>query len=292
MPRRIIAAVSAFVLACTLALPGCSFIDRIQSSEESGQDAGGYQAVVTDEPTFTDDEIEYAERHLGYESYSRLDSLGRCGEAEACLGEETMPAYGEERGNISEVKPTGWHSVRYDCVEGESLYNRCHLIGWKLSAENDNERNLVTGTRWMNATVMLPFEDEVAEYIYRTDNHVLYRATPDFQGRELVCRGIRIEAYSLEDDGRGVSFNAYCPNTQPEISINYMTGDSSEDAPAEDSSNEGVAMSYVLNTNTMKFHKPTCESVTDAKSHNLEQFEGTREQLMRKGYEPCGRCNP
>lgn len=170
-------------------------------------------------------DLSAVEADYGYERYSELDALGRCSEALALVGSETMPT--EERGSIGSVKPTGWHTVRYDnLVDGKYLYNRCHLIGYQLSGENANERNLITGTRYMNITGMLPFENEVADYVEATGNHVLYRATPVFVGEELVARGVHLEALSVEDGGAGVSFNVFCHNVQPGIEIDYATGDS------------------------------------------------------------------
>ena len=154
-----------------------------------------------------------------------FDLLGRCGPAEACVGQELMPT--EERGAIGMVKPSGWHTVRYDgVVDGKYLYNRCHLIGYQLTGENANERNLITGTRYLNVEGMLPFENQVADYVEETGNHVLYRSTPVFKGLELVARGVQIEAWSVEDGGAGVCFNVYCYNVQPGVEIDYATGES------------------------------------------------------------------
>lgn len=165
------------------------------------------------------------------ESYAPLDSLGRCGTAIAVVSPSTMPAEGEERGSIGMIKPTGWHTVRYDdLVDGRYLYNRCHLIGWQLTAENDNERNLVTGTRYMNIEGMLPFENEVADYVNRTGGRVLYRSTPVFADDELVCRGVHLEALSLDDGGLGVCFNVFVYNVQPGIGIDYATGENWREA--------------------------------------------------------------
>lgn len=158
-----------------------------------------------------------------FEKYSNLDSLGRCGAAFANLSTDTMPT--EKRGNIGSVKPTGWQISKYDFIDGEYLYNRCHLIAYQLSAENANKRNLITGTRFMNTSGMLPYENEVAEYIKRTNNHVLYRVTPMFEGDDLLCRGVLMEAYSVEDDGKGVCFNVFCYNAQPGVIIDYATGE-------------------------------------------------------------------
>ena len=160
-----------------------------------------------------------------FEKYSPLDSLGRCGVAYSNIGTDVMPT--EKRESISSVKPSGWHSVKYDVVEGKYLYNRSHLIGYQLTAENANERNLITGTRYFNATLMLPYENMVADYIKETNNHVLYRVTPLFEGNNLVATGIQIEAKSVEDDGEGIEFNVFIYNVQPGITIDYATGDSS-----------------------------------------------------------------
>lgn len=174
-------------------------------------------------PTFTDEDKAKA-RSGSFEYYSELDSLGRVGIATANLGKETMPQKGEKRGPIGHVKPSGWQSLKFDNVDGKYLYNRSHLIGWQLSAENDNEKNLATGTRFFNVDGMLPFENLVADYIKNTGNHVLYRVTPIFEGNELVMRGLQMEAYSVEDDGAGVSYNVFVYNAQPGIYIDYLTG--------------------------------------------------------------------
>ncbi len=169
-----------------------------------------------------------------WEAYSQLDALGRCGVAAACVGRETMPARGEERGRIGVVRPSGWHFDKYDFVENRYLYNRCHLLGWQLTAENANECNLVTGTRYFNAQGMLPFEEEIAQYVRETGNHVLYCVTPVFRGGDAVCRGVWMEALSVEDGGAGVSFSVFCYNVQPNVGIDYATGDNwlDEDGPA------------------------------------------------------------
>ena len=158
------------------------------------------------------------------QTFSELDGLGRCGPAEACLDRTHMPE--GERGEIDTVKPSGWQVARYDFIDNDGfLYNRCHIIGWQLTGVDSEERNLITGTRYMNVEGMLPYENKVAHYLRRTENHVLYRVTPVFEGKELLCRGVQIEAQSVEDDGEGVSFNVYCFNVQPGVDIDYMTGD-------------------------------------------------------------------
>ena len=179
-----------------------------------------YVAVNGNEPSFLPGEMTTS----SYEVYSPLDGLGRCGAASACVGVDLMPT--EERESIGQVKPSGWQSAKYDCVDGKYLYNRCHLIGFQLAGENANEKNLITGTRYLNVTGMLPFENDVADYVQRTDNHVLYRVTPVFVGTELVARGVQMEAYSVEDAGDGVCFNVFAYNAQPGVIIDYATGES------------------------------------------------------------------
>ena len=161
-----------------------------------------------------------------FEYYSELDGLGRCGVAYANVCLEIMPT--EPRGEIGQVRPSGWQTVKYDCVDGKYLYNRCHLIGYQLAGENANRQNLITGTRYMNVTGMLPFENMVDGYVEETENHVLYRVTPIFEGTELVARGVQMEAFSVEDGGEGICFHVFVYNVQPGITIDYATGDSWE----------------------------------------------------------------
>ena len=245
-----------------------------------------YITVNENVPEFTSDEIT-AE---SFELYGELDRLGRCTQAFACVGTDLMPT--EKRGNISRVKPTGWHSTRYDSVEGKNLYNRCHLIAYQLTGENANEKNLITGTRYMNADGMLPFENMVAEYVKDTGNHVMYRVTPEFEGNNLVAGGVQMEALSVEDDGEGVSFNVYIYNIQPGIEIDYATGDSWEASGEELPQAGGDGAAYVLNTNTKKFHLPSCPSAEKMQEENRENFTGDKERLAEMGYAPCGSCNP
>ena len=195
-------------------------IERIISLDDIPAYSGeAYVAVNGNQPFFT--EADYTT--LSYETYSPLDSLGRCGAAEANVGQDLMPT--EKRGNIGSVKPTGWHTSKLDFVDGHNLYNRSHLIGYQLAAENANKQNLITGTRYLNVTGMLPFENMVADYVKETDNHVLYRVTPIFDGTDLVARGVLMEAWSVEDNGEGICFNVYCYNVQPGVEIDYATGD-------------------------------------------------------------------
>ncbi len=279
-----------------------------------------YTAVNNNEPYFTSDNLTTE----AFENYSELDALGRCGVAYANVCLETMPT--EKRGSISEVKPTGWHSVKYDNVDGKSLYNRCHLIGYQLTAENANQQNLITGTRYLNVDGMLPFENMVADYVKETDNHVLYRVTPIFTGDNLVADGVLMEGYSVEDEGDGICFCVYAYNVQPGITIDYATGDSwlsTEKGNSDSSSGGNSAVSqsaadksgtqqaavqtesvketsapvstgteYILNTNTKKFHYPSCSSVKQMKASNKKEYTGSRDNLIAQGYDPCKKCNP
>lgn len=177
-----------------------------------------YAVINNNVPFFNDSDLTTT----SYEKYGSLDSLGRCTEVIASIGKDLMPT--EERGNIGMIKPTGWHTVKYQGIDGNYLYNRCHLIGFQLTGENANERNLITGTRYMNVQGMLPFENMIADYVKETNNHVLYRVTPIFEGNNLLASGVLMEAKSVEDDGKGVMFNVYCYNVQPGVEINYATG--------------------------------------------------------------------
>ena len=179
-----------------------------------------YVIINNNDPNFPEEDFN----SNSFEKYSELDSLGRCGVAYANVSKETMPT--EARGEISKVKPTGWHTVKYDCVEGKYLYNRCHLIGYQLTAENANIQNLITGTRYLNVDGMLPFENQVAEYVKQENGHVLYRVTPIFEKNNLVANGVQMEAESVEDKGEKVKFNVYAYNVQPNIKIDYSTGNS------------------------------------------------------------------
>lgn len=278
--------------------------ESVSTVEEVPEYSGEpYVEINENQPEFEDYELTTE----AFEQYSELDELGRCGTAEACVGEETMPT--EERGNISSIKPTGWKNNEYDSVDGGYLYNRCHLIGFQLTGENANEENLITGTRYMNTEGMLPFENMVAEYVHETDNHVLYRVTPIFEGDDLVASGVQMEAESVEDNGAGICFNVYIYNVQPQITINYATGDNweevleetDEDLPEYDETDrldtpEGSwarqEQTYVLNVNSHKFHDPDCSDVKKIKEKNKRAFTGTRDELIEEGYEPCGNCNP
>ena len=250
-----------------------------------------YIALNGNQPEFEEGDLSSE----SFETYSPLDSLGRCGPAYACIGQDLMPT--EDRESISGVHPTGWVQAEYDTVDGGSLYNRCHLIGFQLTGENANEENLITGTRYMNVEGMLPFENLVADYVKETGNHVLYRSTPVFEGDNLVASGVVMEALSVEDDGEGVCFHVYVYNVQPGIEIDYATGKSweSRQTPEAGESSEpssGEEREYVLNTSSHKFHLPDCPAVDTMSEKNKEEYFGTREDLIAQGYKSCGSCNP
>ncbi len=244
-------------------------------------DGKPYVVLNQNQPEFSEDELTTK----AYESYGQLDELGRCSVATASIGQELMPT--ESRGNISSVKPTGWHSIQYDCVDGKSLYNRCHLIGFQLTGENANEYNLITGTRYLNTQGMLPFENMVADYIKETNNHVAYRVTPVFKDDNLVADGVKMEAYSIEDDGEGICFNVYCFNIQPQVVIDYATGDSYLEGQKDYVEHE---YKYVLNTNTMKVHKIECSHVEKINEQNYQVSNEELDELLKQGYSLCKTC--
>lgn len=251
-----------------------------------------YVELDGNDPDFAEEELT----EESFEEYSQLDQLGRCGTAVACVGQDLMPQ--EDRGDISQVKPTGWHSVRYENVEGGSLYNRCHLIGYQLTAENANEENLITGTRYMNVEGMLPFENQVADYVKETDGHVMYRVTPVYEGSNLVASGVHMEAESVEDEGRSVSYNVFVYNVQPGVEIDYATGESRLETDTDSSQEEETndtgegTHTYIINTNSGKFHLESCSGAKRIKEENRREYSGTRQELISQGYDPCGMCNP
>ena len=244
-------------------------------------------------PYFTDDELT----EKSFESYSELDELGRCGVAFACVGRDIMPT--EDRGDISSVEPSGWISAKYDCVNGGYLYHRCHLIGFQLTGENANEKNLITGTQYLNIEGMLDFENMIADYVKETENHVLYRVTPIYDGYNLVASGVLMEAVSIEDGGDGIQFNVYCYNNQPGVIINYFDGTSYLDGenpppPVEDDDEDKPeeVTHYVLNTKTKKIHLPTCTYAKNMKEENKSQSTKTLDELIDEGYTACSICKP
>ncbi len=253
--------------------------------------AGDPYVVINDnEPDFLDTDLSAS----SYEHYSELDSLGRCGVAYACVGVDLMPV--EERGEIGSVKPSGWHTVKYDVVDGKYLYNRCHLIAYQLSGENANVNNLITGTRYMNVEGMLPFENMVADYVKETGNHVMYRVSPIFAGDNLVASGVQMEAKSVEDDGEGILFDVYCYNVQPGVEIDYATGESTlrsgkaedEDSPDEDTvESDGAAPVMVWKSAVgEKYHSINhCGNMNPDKARQI-----TEEQAVDLGLDKCGSC--
>lgn len=287
-------------------------------------------------PGFTGEEIGTTE----FYEFGELDELGRAGCAKGCIGPSMLAT--EERGSIGMIRPAGWHTAKYEFVDGLYLYNRCHLIAYSLCGVNADERNLITGTRYLNVEGMLGIENRVYWYVKDSGNHVCYRVTPRYSGDDLLAIGVQMEAYSVEDQGKALSLNVFCFNVQPGVLIDYKNGDNSLDpnysadrsiSPGSDSgmdafdsqdltpmTNTGESTdmepdgqtektdlngtkenepfvpdekaTYILNTNTMKFHLPECQSVQDMKEKNRKEFFGTREELVEAGYSPCGRCHP
>lgn len=255
-----------------------------------------YIEINDNKPYFTDDEKSAGTS--SFENYSDLDSMGRCGTAYASVGQDIMPT--EKRGEIGMIKPSGWHTVKYDCIADKYLYNRCHLIGYQLTGENANEKNLITGTRYLNVEGMLPYENMITDYVKETDNHVLYRVTPIFVKNELVARGVLMEAYSVEDSGAGVSFNIFCYNVQPGVTIDYQTGESEENDSADITSEtisstenqQETNSEYIINTNSKKFHTTDCGNAASIADKNKEVTNKSRDELISEGYAPAKCCNP
>ncbi len=327
MKKRLIISLCLAVI-CSLVLSSCSLLSGFLDSTVPADpptpsftldtipefDGKTPYVVINDNvPYFDKEDVSRA-----YESFSELDSLNRCGTALACIGIDLMPT--EPRGSIGQVKPSGWHTVKYDVVDGKYLYNRCHLIGFQLTGENANEQNLITGTRYMNVVGMLPFENMVADYIKaEPKNHVLYRVSPIYEGNNLVATGVLMEAMSVEDNGEDIMFCVFVYNAQPQIGIDYKDGDSwlltnppASDTPPPieecathyDTTGDGLCEAcgenatavelhtYVLNTNTQKFHKETCTHAGKISDKNKATYIGTREDLVLEGYDPCGTCKP
>ena len=290
--RKIIISILLLILAVGVYfVKGSLFTEKIVYSESvmtvpvfSGDP---YVAINENKPEFSEDDYTVD----AYEHYGDLDKFGRCTQAVACVGIELMPT--EERGSISSVKPSGWEQAQYDIVDGKSLYNRCHLIGFQLTGENANECNLITGTRYMNVEGMLPFENMIADYVKETRNHVLYRVTPVYDGTNLVARGVQLEALSMEDNGEGICFNVYVYNNQPGVIIDYTDGTSQLEKEAADETLPPIGgRTYVLNTNSKKFHLNTCAQAESMSAENRDTFNGDRQELIDQGYVPAGCCKP
>lgn len=244
-----------------------------------------YIEINNNAPTFSD-----ADRARGsFEEYSELDALGRCGTAFALIEKDKMPG-DTPRGDIDNVRPTGYQYSTYDFVEGGVLYNRCHLIGYQLTGQNDNPQNLITGTRYMNTAGMEYWEDKVASYVRRWGKPVLYRVTPLYAGDNLVASGVQIEAQSAQDAGEALSFNVYCYNVQPRIGIDYSNGNNWVTSDDADPSQQ--AQDFVVNSKTRYFHTTNCSYNTTVEPESSEAFHGKRADLILQGFEPCKQCNP
>ena len=272
--KNIFSALLMAVLWLT-ALPAMNIYAKESSYAIPDYSGSPYTTINNNTPDFDLSSIETSE---SFEYYEDLDSLGRCSYALANLGRDLMPT--QERGSIGSVKPTGWHTIKYDGIDGSYLYNRCHLIGYQLSGENANEKNLITGTRYLNVEGMLPFENMVADYIQETGNHVLYMVTPKFEGNELVARGVMMQALSIEDDGEGICFNVYCYNVQPGITIDYTTGDSYAQAPVQQASE---AMVWIPNSGKKYHSSPGCSNMKNPKQVTVSQAQDM-------GFDPCKKC--
>ena len=312
--ERLVRTLAALLLAVSLCLPslgGCAGIESVANggSAASSQQvsSGNTAAKLSDIPEYSGALcIDINEGQPGFSAddvargsfmeFSELDFEGRCGAAAGLIGPETVS--NAERGDISQVHPSGWVQHRYSFVDHEMLYNRSHLIAHQLCGEDANERNLITGTRTMNAVGMTYYEELVGNYVRRTNNHVLYRVTPLFAANDLVARGVQMEAESVEDGGKGIKFNVYVYNIQPDIIIDYKTGDNraedDDEKEAAGTSGAGkvfVESEYILDTSTHKFHRPDCAGVKDMKK-NKKPYKGKRSKLLEDGYSPCKSCNP
>ena len=297
--QRIYSSAILLLLALIIALTSCFSAPIIELDSIPEYSGTPYVEINGGTPFFEDDEIT----DVAFEDYSPPDAIGRCGVAFACLGKEIMPT--EEREDIGSITPTGWkyknvsNNRKYDFIENEYIYNRCHLIGFQLAGENANEKNLITGTRYMNVEGMLPFENRVADYIETSGNHVLYRVTPMFEKYDLVARGVLIEAYSVEDSGKGICFCIYVYNVQPGVTIDYFSGrnaKSGEELPSyedeEETPDSTDGTKYILNTNSKKFHYPDRSCSNNISDKNRQEYVGSREELISEGYSSCGTCNP
>ena len=251
-----------------------------QLPEYSGET---FAVLNGNQPLFTADDYTTT----SYERYGELDSLNRCTYAVACVGEDLMPT--GDRENISHIKPTGWNTDSYDFIEGGRLYNRSHLIAHQLTGENANEKNLITGTRYMNAEGMEPFESMVGDYIKETGNHVLYRVTPVFSQDNLIADGVVMEGWSVEDEGAGICFCVFLYNVQPGVEINYATGDS-QLAPPVVADGELTEV-FVVNLSSGKYHEESCPNWESIKDENRQSFETTRSQMNAWNFVAAGCCD-
>ncbi len=332
--KKLSASIASLLLAACLVFGGCSATvtsstgnsdqaqDGIQaSSATTTQQSSSARATIADipeytgalcidindgQPGFTEDDVDRG----SFMQFSELDFEGRCGEAFARIGPDTVSS--EARGDISSVHPSGWVQRKYDFVNDGVLYNRCHLIAHQLCGENANEKNLITGTRTFNVAGMLYYEELVGDYVRATGNHVLYRVTPLFAANDLVARGVQMEAESIEDGGVAIRFNVFVYNVEPGVEIDYVTGESWESDATPQATSKGEAtrtkasdnasltsadaaseqQDYILNVKNKKFHKPDCAAVSGMSSANKQEFSGARDELIGRGYTPCGQCKP
>lgn len=285
----------ALIISCLL-LGGYSYIQE-QSIQSVGKaeksisinsipeySGNPYVVIENNQPSFDKEDL----KETSFETYSDLDESGRCGEAYADIGTDLMPT--KERGKIGEIKPSGWQSVKYDNVDGKYLYNRCHLIGYQLTAENANEKNLITGTRYLNIEGMLPFENMTADYIKETGNHVLYRVTPIFEGENLVAGGVQMEGYSVEDNGEGICFNVYAYNVQPGITIDYLNGGSRlSDAEKSTESTEQALTEIRGNSNSMIYHCQGQNAYEDMEDSKYLVIFYSEQEAVDTGYRKAKR---
>ena len=313
-----------FLLALVCFLSGISFFFSAPAfaAEETFADSPLYApcADTSELPLYGSDIVAEINNNIpffhvhdlsteSYIKFSELDSLGRAGCAIACIGSDIFPS--SSRNSPCTVDPPGWHSTRYDdLISGGYLFNRCHLIAYQLCGDTNHAENLITGTQSMNIDGMLPFENQVYDYISSSGNHVLYRSTPIYHDNDLLPYGLLLEAYSVEDYGKGICFNVLIYNVQAGVEIDYLTGESKlahvigsgspvnsaapspTPIPAEVSPSASPLPTYIFNTNSHKFHYPTCSSVSTIKDGNRKEFYGTRDEAISSGYSPCGRCHP
>lgn len=285
-----------FFMVCCISMAACQPLEELGLTEPSSSQSSSlsvsevpkysgepYVVINENQPDFSEGDMTKD----SFETYSDLDSLGRCQSAYANVGQDLMPT--GERGNISRIKPSGWQTEKYDIVDGKYLYNRCHLIGYQLTAENANEKNLITGTRYMNVDGMLPFENMVADYVKETGSHVLYRVTPIFEGDNLVAKGVQMEAYSVEDQGDGVCFNVFVYNVQPGITIDYATGNSRLSGETEQEMTDSVSGEIRGNAKSKIYHCPGQAAYEEmADSNNLVIFQ-TEQEAIDAGYRKAKR---
>lgn len=250
----------------------------VSSEDVPAYEGQGIIELENNVPSFEVEEVT----ETAFMEFGDLDELGRCTYAIMCAGPETLPQ--EKRGDISKIKPTGWKQNYYTFVEQEALYNRSHLLAYSLSGQNANEQNLITGTRYMNAALMEPYESSIADYIKETGNHVMYEVIPDFDEDNLLASGVEMQAYSVEDDGEGISFHIYCYNVQPGVDIDYATGENEE---AED---DDPKENFILNTYKRVYHSPECVNAAKISSRNYQEYYGCEEILLEQGYQPASDC--